>query len=96
MLAAQVDVVLAVAGLDVELARRLRHLLHHEVGVEHDVLPVDLLPRLGEHLDGLRQDELHADLGARSSASPRSSVATASSERISYLGILLTNIRALL
>ena len=42
--AADVDGVGRVAGLDVELARRLRDLLEHEVGVEEDGLSSTFWP----------------------------------------------------
>ena len=61
--AADVDVVLGVAGLDVELPRRLRHLLQHEVGVEEDRVVLDPLPGLAEQLERAVVHELDADLG---------------------------------
>jgi hypothetical protein len=51
-----------VAGLQVELAGRLRHLLEHEVGVEEYGLVLDLLPRLAEQVEGALVHELDADL----------------------------------
>ena len=38
---------------EVELARRLGDLLEHELGVEEDLLALDLLARGAEVLDGL-------------------------------------------
>ena len=52
-----------VAGLHVELARRLGHLLQHPVGVELHVVALDGLPRGSEELERLRLHELDADLG---------------------------------
>ena len=54
---------LRVAGLDVELARRLGDLLEHEVGVEEDRVVLDLLPGLAEQVERPLVHELHADLG---------------------------------
>ena len=81
--AADVHRVLGVAGLEVELARRLGHLLEHEVGVEEDRVALDLLPGLAEQVERPLVHELDADLGhqpapARSRGSP-----CASSDRIS-------------
>ena len=61
--AADVDVVLGVAGLHVELPRRLGHLLEDEVGVEEDGVALDPLPRLAEQLERALVHELDADLG---------------------------------
>jgi hypothetical protein len=59
---ADVDAVLGVAGLDVELAGRLGHLLEDEVGVEEDRLVLHLLAVRPEQLDGAGVGELDADL----------------------------------
>ena len=56
-------VLLRVAGLDVELARRLRDLLEHEVGVEEDRVVLDPLAGLAEQLERAVVHELDADLG---------------------------------
>ena len=69
VVAADVHVVGVVAGLDVELPRRLGHLREDPLGVELDVVAVDLLPRGAEQLDRLRLHELDADLATRSGAS---------------------------
>ena len=52
-----------VAGLEVELLRRLGHLLEHEVGVEEDRVALDLLTRLAEQVERPVVHELDADLG---------------------------------
>ena len=58
------DALLGVARLQVELARRLGHLLEHELGVEdHAILAVDLLAGGAEGLDRLVEQELDPDLG---------------------------------
>ena len=62
LVAADVHVVRRVAGLHVELPRRLGHLLQHELGVEEDHLAVHLLAGLAEQLHRLRLGELHPDL----------------------------------
>jgi hypothetical protein len=54
--------VLGVAGLELELARRLRHLLEHELGVEEDLLVLHALAGLLEVVDRLGQHEFHAEL----------------------------------
>jgi hypothetical protein len=61
--AADVHRVGRVARLQVELARRLRHLLEHEVGIEEDRVALDLLPGLAEQLERALVHELDADLG---------------------------------
>ena len=48
---------------EVELARRLGDLLEHELGVEEDLLALDLLARRAEVLDRLGEHELDAQLG---------------------------------
>ena len=63
VVAADVHVVGRVAGLHVELAGRLGHLLEHELRVELHHVAVHLLAGLGEQLDRLRLGELDADLG---------------------------------
>ncbi len=63
LVAADVHGVGRVAGLHVELARRLGHLLQHELRVEPDDVVLDLLARPAEQLHRLRLGELHADLG---------------------------------
>jgi hypothetical protein len=63
VVAADVHAVRRVAGLHVELARGLGHLLEHELRVELDDLAVGLLPGLAEQLDRLGLGELDADLG---------------------------------
>ena len=63
MVAADVDGLLRVARLQVELARRLGDLLEHELGVEEDLLALDLLAGRAEVLDRLGQHELDAQLG---------------------------------
>jgi hypothetical protein len=63
VVAADVHVVGRVAGLHVELARRLRHLLEHELRVELHHVAVHVLARLGEQLNGFGLGELDADLG---------------------------------
>src|SRR5689334_7415978 len=63
VVAADVGCVLGVARLPLELARRLRHLLEHELGIEEHAVAVDhLLTGLAELLDGLVEQELDADL----------------------------------
>ena len=52
-----------VAGLDVELARRLGHLLEHEVGVEEDGVVLDPLAGRAEQVERAVVHELDADLG---------------------------------
>ena len=63
MVAPDVDRMLRVPRLDVELARRLRHLLEHEVGIELDQVAVDLLAGRRERVHGLREQELDPELG---------------------------------
>jgi hypothetical protein len=63
VVAADVDAVRRVARPDVELARRLGDLLEDELGVELDVVAVDLLPRLAELLERVLEQELDAELG---------------------------------
>ena len=82
MVAADVDVVGGVARLDVELARRLGHLLQHPVGVEEDVVALDLLARGAEQVERLGLQELDP-ISLTIRRHPRSSVAIESSERIS-------------
>jgi hypothetical protein len=60
---ADVERVLRVPRLHVELPRRLRHLLEHEVGIERDEIALDLLTRLRERVHGLREEELDSELG---------------------------------
>jgi hypothetical protein len=61
--AADVDRVLRVPGLDVELARRLGDLLEHKVRVEEDSVLLDPLPGGPEEVQRAGVHELHADLG---------------------------------
>ena len=61
--AADVDVVGRIAGLQVELTRRLRHLLEDPVGIELDELAFDLLPGGCERGDRLVVQEVDAELG---------------------------------
>ena len=63
VVAADVERVLRVPRLHVELARRLRDLLEHEVRIELDELAVDLLAGLRERLHRLREQELDSELG---------------------------------
>jgi hypothetical protein len=63
VLATDVDRALAVARLQVELARRLGDLIEHELGIEDHLLAVDLLARGAELLDRLVEQELDPDLG---------------------------------
>ena len=64
VVAADVQVVGRVAGLQLELPGRLGHLLEDELGVEADpVLLLDDLARVTEQLDRLGQQELDAQLG---------------------------------
>jgi hypothetical protein len=63
VLAAEVDALLGVARLHVELARRLGHLLEHELGIEDHLLAVDLLAGGAEGLEGFGEQELDPDLG---------------------------------
>ena len=72
-----------VAGLEVELARRLGHLLQHEVGVEEDRVVLDPLPGLAEQLERAVVHELDADLGHQPAPAPVSRVAIASSDSTS-------------
>ena len=65
--AADVDVVVVVARLDVELARRLRDLREHELGIEEDLVLLDPLPGLTEQGEGAVVHELHADLAHQAS-----------------------------
>jgi hypothetical protein len=51
-----VHVVVVVARLEVEFARRLGHLSEDPLGVELDVVAIDLLPRSPEELDRLRPE----------------------------------------
>jgi hypothetical protein len=68
VVAADVGSVRRVAGLEVELARRLRDLLEDELGVEPDaVLVLERLAGAGEQLDGLGEQELDPDLGHQAS-----------------------------
>ena len=57
------DRVLGIARLHVELARRLRDLLEHEVRIELDEEPVDVLTRALELRRRLRHRELDPELG---------------------------------
>ena len=61
--AADVHGVGGVAGLEVELPRRLGHLLEHEVGVEEDRVVLDPLAGLAEQVERPVVHELDADLG---------------------------------
>ena len=61
--AADVHGVGRVAGLDVELARRLGDLLEQEVGVEEDVVVLDPLAGRAEQVERPVGQELDADLG---------------------------------
>ena len=56
------DAVLGVARLQLELARRLGDLLEHELRVEEDRVPLDLLARRAEILDRLVEHELDTEL----------------------------------
>jgi hypothetical protein len=60
---ADVHRVRLVARLHVELPRRLRDLLEHELRIELHHGAVDVLPGLAELLDRLGEDELDAELG---------------------------------
>ena len=62
VIAADVHAVRRVARLHVELPRRLRDLLEHEVRVELDVLALDGLPVRAEDLERAIVVELHAEL----------------------------------
>ncbi len=62
MVPADVDAALGVARLEVELGRRLRHLLEDPVGVEADQLAVHLLAGALEDLDRLGVQELDPEL----------------------------------
>ena len=62
VVAADVHVVGVVARLDVELPWRLGDLLQDEVGVEEDLLALDLLAGGTEQLDSLGLHELDAEL----------------------------------
>ncbi|MGD0714687.1 MAG: hypothetical protein ABSB24_10950 [Gaiellaceae bacterium] len=62
VLAADVDAPLGVARLQVELGRRLRHLLEDPVGVEPDDVAVDRLARLREVVDRLGMEEVDPEL----------------------------------
>ena len=56
--------VIGIARLELELARRLGHLLEDELGVEADaVLVLDDLPGAAEQLDRLREQELDSEFG---------------------------------
>ena len=61
--AADVHAVRRVAGLEVELTRRLRDLLEHEVGVQEDGAVLDPLPGCAEQVERSVVQELDADLG---------------------------------
>jgi hypothetical protein len=63
VVAADVHGPVGVAGGEVELARRLGDLLEHELGVEEDLVVLDLLARGAEVLDRLWKHELDAELG---------------------------------
>ena len=73
------------AGLracDVELARRLRDLLEHEVGVEEDGVVLDPLPGLAEQVErAVAMNSTPISVTIR--RQPLSSVAIASADRIS-------------
>ena len=54
---------LGVARLQVELRRRERDLLEHEVRIEEHDLPLDALPCVAQGFERLRMVELDADVG---------------------------------
>ena len=60
---ADVHAVLGVAGLEVELTRRLRGLLEHEVGVQEDRAVLHALSGLAEQVERAVVHELDTDLG---------------------------------
>ena len=81
-----------VAGLHVELAGRLGHLLEHELRVELDHVAVHLLPGLGGTARPPPAWRTGSPISETIRRQPRSSTAIASADRISYRGIVLTNI----
>jgi hypothetical protein len=62
VVASDVHGVLRVARLEIELGRRLRNLLEHELGIELDDRALDDLPGLAELRERVGEEELDPEL----------------------------------